>query len=51
MRNKLDFLRIDFGKLGAINFNNMIPVQSNNIILLDLSKKCLTKAEENYQNY
>ena len=26
MKNKIDFLKIDNGKLGAINFNNMIPV-------------------------
>lgn len=26
MKNQVDFLKIDGGKLGAINFNNMIPV-------------------------
>jgi len=26
MRNAVDFMRIDGGKLGAINFNNMIPI-------------------------
>lgn len=26
MKNTLDFYRLDSGKLGAINFNNMIPV-------------------------
>lgn len=31
LRNKLDFLKIDDGNLGAINFNNMIPVTENNI--------------------
>ena len=30
MKNTLDFLKIDDGKLGAVNFNNMIPVRSNN---------------------
>jgi protein AbiQ len=34
MGNPLDFLKIDGGKLGAINFNNMIPVH----------KACLTNA-------
>ncbi len=31
IRNKIDFLKIDKGKLGAINFNNMIPVDNQNI--------------------
>ena len=36
IKSKLDFLKIDNGKLGAINFNNMLPVTSKNIIELDL---------------
>ena len=32
LKSKLDFLKIDNGKLGAINFNNMLPVTKNNII-------------------
>ena len=27
MKTKLDFLKLDGGKLGAINFNNMLPVK------------------------
>lgn len=49
MKNKLDFLKLDNGKLGAINFNNMLPVMNTNIIILDLNKPCLTKSEEKYQ--
>lgn len=49
MRSKLDFLRIDSGKLGAINFNNMLPVKDNNIIKIDLDCECLTFSEEKYQ--
>ena len=49
MKNKLDFLRIDNGKLGAINFNNMLPIQQNNIIMIDLEKQYVTKSEQNYQ--
>lgn len=49
MRSKLDFLRIDSGKLGAINFNNMLPVYDNNIIKIDLDRNCLTIIEEKYQ--
>lgn len=35
MKNSLDFYRIDSGKLGAINFNNMIPVKENNIEIIN----------------
>ena len=38
MKNSLDFLKLDRGKLGAVNFNNMIPVVSNQYNLLNLSK-------------
>ncbi len=48
LKSKLDFLKIDNGKLGAINFNNMIPVTNKDIIKLDLNKKCLIKSEEKY---
>lgn len=48
MNTTLDFLKLDNGKLGAINFNNMLPVTNKNIIKLDLDKECLTKAEEKY---
>ena len=40
LKSKLDFLKIDKGKLGAINFNNMLPVKPNNIITIDLDQKC-----------
>ena len=48
MTTKIDFLKIDNGKLGAINFNNMLPVTDNNIIKLDLNKVCYTNDEEKY---
>lgn len=48
MKNKIDFLKIDSGKLGAINFNNMIPVMDNNIEVLDLNKKVYDIQEEKY---
>lgn len=48
MKTTLDFLKIDNGNLGAINFNNMLPVMDNNIIKLDLDKECFTKQEEKY---
>ena len=48
MNTTLDFLKLDNGRLGAINFNNMLPVTNKNIIKLDLDKECLTKTEEKY---
>ena len=44
----MDFLKIDNGQLGAINFNNMLPVTEENIIKLDLDKMVSTKDEEMY---
>ena len=49
MKSKLDFLRLDNGKLGAINFNNMIPVYDNNIIKIDLDEMCVIDVERKYQ--
>ncbi len=48
MKTTLDFLKISNGDLGAINFNNMLPVTDKNIIKLNLDNECLTKAEEKY---
>lgn len=48
LKAKLDFLKIDHGKLGAINFNNMLPVTENNIIRLELDKVALTISEKKY---
>lgn len=39
MNDKIDFLKIDKGKLGAINFNNMVPVFEKNIINIKLNSK------------
>ena len=49
MKNTIDFLRLDNGKLGAINFNNMLPVTDNNIEIIDLNIKYNSKKEEKYQ--
>ncbi len=48
LKNKIDFLKIDNGKLGAINFNNMLPVTKKNIVKLDLNKKCKTNDDIKY---
>ena len=36
MKNQIDFLKIDNGNLGAINFNNMIPVNEDNISKIEI---------------
>lgn len=36
MKNGKDFRKIDQGKLGAINFNNMIPVANTALMLIDI---------------
>lgn len=36
--NTLDLIKIDGGKLGVINLNNMLPVHNNNYELIDLDK-------------
>lgn len=48
LKSKMDFFKIDKGKLGAINFNNMVPVTKNNIIKIDLNKKSVNKKEAKY---
>jgi protein AbiQ len=35
MKNQLDFFKIDGGKLGAINFNNMIPIHPQCLIQVE----------------
>ena len=37
MSNQQDFLKINNGHWGAINFNNMIPINQKDLIKLDLS--------------
>ena len=37
MKNMVDFIKIDGGKLGAINLNNMIPVTRNNYTLISFN--------------
>lgn len=49
MKNTVDFFKIKGGELGAVNFNNMIPVNKNNYSLVDLNKETLTIAELKYQ--
>jgi protein AbiQ len=51
MKNQIDFLRINGGKWGAINFNNMIPVHDAYINKIDISNMPInTQEETNYKN-
>ena len=49
MKNTVDFFKIKNGELGAVNFNNMIPVNKNNYSLVELNKETLTISEFKYQ--
>lgn len=49
MKNTIDFFKIKGGELGAINFNNMIPVKEDNYYLINLNQKGLKNKELKYQ--
>lgn len=49
MKNTIDFFKIKGGELGAVNFNNMIPVNNSNYSLINLNKDTLTIEEKKYQ--
>ncbi|WP_035946016.1 type III toxin-antitoxin system ToxN/AbiQ family toxin [Fusobacterium necrophorum] len=47
MKNRIDFIKIDNGKLGIINLNNSVPVNKDELKLLDIdSLKNSLKIEE-----
>lgn len=48
LKSKTDFLKLDGGKLGAINFNIMLPVTAKNVVKIDLDQKGKSKQEEKY---
>ncbi len=51
MKNQLDFLKINEGKWGAINFNNMIPVPNDCLTRVELNDLPTDdKAEKSYKN-
>ena len=39
MYDTIDFLRLDKGRLGAINYNNMLPVKNQNITPINTENK------------
>ena len=49
MRNNIDFHKLQEGKLGAINFNNMIPVPDGEYSVIDTHSESLTYQEEKYK--
>ena len=50
MKNNLDVVKIDGGRYGVVNFNNMIPVTSNNYELFDLKSTPKDTYELKWQN-
>ena len=50
LKSNIDLIKINKGKLGVINLNNMIPVTLINIKKIDLNKVCFTKQEQQYLN-
>ena len=48
MKNNIDFYKIDGGKLGEVNFNNMIPVKENYYDIIILYKDVSSKDEQKY---
>lgn len=50
MKNNIDIVKIDKGRYGVVNFNNMIPVTSNNYELFDLNATPKNTYELKWQN-
>lgn len=49
MKNNIDFFKIKNGELGAVNFNNMIPVKESNYRVINFNEEPLTISEKKYQ--
>jgi len=49
MKNKMDFSKIKNGELGAVNFNNMIPVDKEYYNVINLNKKITNLEQLKYQ--
>lgn len=51
MKNQEDFLKIDSGLLGCINFNNMIPIHEISLIKIDMKIRAIDHKEiADYKN-
>ncbi len=49
MKNNIDFYKLDNGKLGAINFNNMIPIIKGEYYIINTNTEGLKKEEKQYK--
>lgn len=50
MKNSIDFIKLKNGDLGAINFNNMIPVKNSNYKIVNLKEKVISIKETKYRS-
>ena len=51
MKNQIDFMKINEGKWGAINFNNMIPVPVESLSKVDMKiRNTDSKSDVDYKN-
>ena len=49
MKNNIDFYKLDNGKLGAINFNNMIPIIEEEYSIINTNTKSFNEKEKQYK--
>lgn len=49
MSNGIDFFKLDNGELGAVNFNNMIPVRNNNYNTIYFKDEWTKNLDKKYQ--
>ena len=49
MKNTIDFYKIDGGVLGAVNFNNMIPVKKDYYKIIYFNEELFNKFDKKYQ--
>ncbi len=49
MSNGIDFLKLDDGNLGAVNFNNMIPVRNHNYKTIYFKDEWTKNLDKKYQ--
>lgn len=51
MKNQLDFIKIDGGKYGVINLNNMIPIHNNSLTIVNtIIQPSDNQADKDYKN-
>lgn len=50
MKDNIDFFKVKEGQLGAVNFNNMIPITEENYEIINVNDAKLKKENPFYQN-